>query len=139
MKGMCVVWRHRGYPPPFNWLAPISGVNYTSSSCPGNQLVTAFICQFSSNLSAGAVLFDIHTLDVFEMQTRCAWRGDELPIVWFFLQVGHAANWSLLIARWAFWVAKCNSQGRLLIVKTNICRRENDFILPILTFWPLSV
>lgn len=84
---MCVNWMHCGYPPPFNWLAPISGVNYISSSCPGNQLKTALICQFSSNLLAGAVSFDIHTLDVFEM---CV-EGDELPMP--------AANWSLLIAR----------------------------------------
>lgn len=131
------------FPPLFNWLAPISEVNYISERSPSNQLKTQpwfVIFQRTPSLSAGAVLFDIHTLDVFEMQNKTRVRGEtQLSIVCFFPVSSAFANWSLLIARCAFWVGKCNSLGRLLIVNANICRHKSDAILPTLTFWPWSV
>lgn len=74
------------------------------------------------------------------MQNKTCSRGEtQHSIVWFYPASFAFANWSLLIARCAFWIRKRNSLGRLLIVNANICHHESELILPTLNFWPSSV
>lgn len=99
----------------------ISEVNYISESSHSNQPSCVVFQQVQCFISIRWCFSDA--------------KRDVCSVVWFTAS-SQFTNWSLLIARCAFWVGKCNSLGRLLIVNANICRHESDAILPTLTFWP---